>query len=204
MSHWTRNTNNEWKSNKVWINPYAQERPVNYSYTPQELLVWEEMNALTRFIHNKFNETENRGEKKTAVGPSTNHYTNICFHCKFRIRNVFLFSLTFEDQNILWPVVRLVCSKSFQRNSDFVVVAGSCVLIETCFALLLNCEPTEPNRQRVAELINPSVRRTDNPRCCSTNLLEAVALFPGVFGNEISFCTIILGNLLQILTIIYI
>lgn len=85
--------------------------------------------------------------KKTAVGPSRNHYTNIRFYCKFRIRNVFLFSLTFEDQNILWPVVRLVCRKSFQHNSDFFFLAGSCVLIEICFALLLDCEPTEPNRQ---------------------------------------------------------
>lgn len=57
------------QTDKVWINPYTQERegPLNYLNTPEEVVVWEEMDALTWVIHNKWHETKNWMQQKLKL-----------------------------------------------------------------------------------------------------------------------------------------
>lgn len=57
VAYWATNTNNESKRTKCGsIHTWRQrERPLNYSNAPEEVLVWEEMDALTWVIHNEWN-----------------------------------------------------------------------------------------------------------------------------------------------------
>lgn len=64
----------------MWINPHTEERegPLNYSNTPEEVLVWEEMDALTWVIHNEWNGKKTTPQtEQTAGGPFMCDYGTI-------------------------------------------------------------------------------------------------------------------------------